>query len=631
MAIVAMAIPATLSAQTAIPAVPQVSKTAQQAIISITKVEGDGHWYIYYRTDRQKSFQVRKMNTAMPGKATYHLPTGMLYGRNVDYFIVKKTAANTSRTPVYTVVDANTNPIPEIYFNEGLPIEDAEDQANPASDPFLSFSGSLSRTDRLYQKEEDASIAHSTNGNLRIFRNINDENYQFDFDSSFSYASPQAAKESAVNLASLMIRFRSGNHQVAIGDLAIAQSEYSAPALNRRGINYELSGQKLYFSAFLTNSQQKSGFEGFGIPPAEANIIGAVIGTNVGPNLKIRGLVLAGQDDLNLGRILAYEENPIRAGNIFSLWGDLNLWESHLQLTGEYAHSSFGTSALSEADISKKKDNAWRSGLTFNYGIINASATYRRIGENFNSIANPFMQNDRGGIEGNLGLTFKTLSLSISYSDQQSFLKTLAQDGQHEKRISTTIGWQIGSHWRIGSDFSLDNLEYNSKTALPSSTPLMETMNFNETFSYTSENNSFSLTFGKIKSGSYVSAFSGQLSCSLRFGQFMSLSPLFSYQKNKDPITRSDASITNMYISSEITFVPQWFTFICSGSYTRNAGDSFASTAIAVNANLNFFMAKLFKDKIQPLLAAKAQFQSDQAAAVRTTNGSFWLQLDLSL
>ena len=628
--IITIVLPVSATAQTTISAIPEVNRAAQQALISITHSEGNGQWYIYYRTDRQKDFQVRKMNTATSGKATYPLPTGMLYGRNVEYFIVKKTAGTSSKTPVYTVVDANTDPLPEIYFKDNPPAAGADDPVHPAADPLIRLSGSMSRADRLYQKAEDESAAQSSNGNLRIFRNISNEKYQFDFDSSFSFLSPTQAEASAFNLASMMVRFKKGSHQIAIGDLAISQSEYTAPALNRRGLQYELSGHGLYFSAFLANSQQKNGFEGFGIPPAAANIMGAVLGTDVGSILKIRGLVLSGHDDLSLGKTLAYEENPFRAGSIFSLWSDLNLLQNHLQLTGEYARSSFGISALNAADISQKKDNAWRSGLSFNYGIISASATYRRIGENFNSIGNLFMANDRGGLDGNLGLTFKTLTLAVSYADQKNFLKTLSQDGQHQKRLSANIGWQLGSRWRIGSDFSLDNLEYNSKTAMPSTTPGMETLNFNETLGYTSENSSFSLAIGKVKSGEYTSTFSGQLACSLRFGQAMSLAPVFSFQSIVDLTGSGNSDIYSVSVTSEITCVPQWFTCTTSGSYTRNVNDAFTSTAITIDANLNLFLAMLFKNKIQPMLTAKGEIRSNQIDRLTTTAVSLWLQFSLS-
>jgi hypothetical protein len=607
--------------------IPQINKTAQQVIVSIPNVEVNNYWYICYRTERQKNFQMRKMHPDTSGNAIYHLPTNMLYGKNVEYFIVKKGANVCSRTPIFTIVDANANSIPEIYFIENSPLEN---QANPAQDPFLTLSGSMSGADRFYQKEEDESKNASLNGNLRVFRNINAEKYQFDFDSSFSIFSPKSDSEKAINFAGLMVRFKKGNHQIAMGDLNINQSEYTAPSLNRRGINYEFVGQKLYFNIFLANSQQLSGFDGIGIPPSDAGIIGAVVGTNIGPSLKIRGLILSGQDNLNRGKTITYEENPFRAGNIFSFWGDLSLLKNRLQLTGEYARSSFGTSAAEEIETSQKNDNAWRSGFTYNHGIINASATYRWIGENFNSIANLFQQNDRDGIDSNLGLTIKTLSINVSYINQKSYLHTLSQDGQRQKRLSTNIGWQIDSRWRIGTDFSLDNLDYNSKNALPAVTPDMDTLNFSGNLGYTSASSNFSLTLGKIKSGNFTSNFSGQLACSLRFGQFMNLSPIFSYQNSKDLIGNNTSNIYNININSEITFIPQWFTFTCSGAYMRNVGDSFKSTAIMANANLNFFMAMLFKDKIHPVLAAKGEFQSNKSADFKTTNVSFRLQFDIS-
>lgn len=625
--IIVLAVPATVAAQTTMAAVPQVSRSGQQVVVTMPAAADHDQWYIYYRTDRQGNFQVRKMKADRQGKATYQLATDMLYGRNVEYFIVKETAAGTGRSATYTIADANTNFVPEVYFQENPPLESP---ATTAADPLLSFSGSLSRTDRLYQQEEDASAAQSTTGNLRVFKNISNEKFQFDFDSGFSFFSPAPAEAKALNLSSLMVRFKKGAHQVAMGDLAISQSEYTAPALNRRGIHYEMSGREMYFSAFYTQSQEMSGFKGFGIPPADAGIIGAVAGVHIGSTLTLRGLVLSGRDDLNTGTTVVAGENPFRSGNIFSFWGDLNLFNNSLQLNGEYARSFFGTSTGPESAVAKEYDNAWRGGLNFNWQGVTASANYRHIGENFNSIANLFQQNDREGLEGNLGVTIRSLSIQVAYSDQKSYLYSLTQDGQHEKRALTSIGWQLDPAWRIGADLSLSNLAYRSKTALPLASPDMDTLSFNGNMVYTFPAGSFTLMLGRIKTGDAMSNFSGQLACSLIFGQAMNLATVFSYQRSNDLLAASSSDIYSFTINSELTFIPQWFTFTTSGSYMRNVGDGFASTAVTIDANLNFFMAKLFKDKIQPMLTARGEIQSSQSAGLKTTNLSFWLQAALS-
>ena len=145
MLILTVAVHVTVAAQTYFSVIPQTNKTAQQVIVSIPKLEGNSYLYICYRTERQKNFQMRKMHHDKFGNATYHLPTDMLYGKSVEYFILKKTADTFSRTTIFTIVDANTNSIPEIYFQEDSP---KENQANPAPDPFLTLLGSLSRSDR---------------------------------------------------------------------------------------------------------------------------------------------------------------------------------------------------------------------------------------------------------------------------------------------------------------------------------------------------------------------------------------------------------------------------------------------------------------------------------------------------
>jgi hypothetical protein len=59
-------------------------------------------------------------------------------------------------------------------------------------------------------------------------------------------------------------------------------------------------------------------------------------------------------------------------------------------------------------------------------------------------------------------------------------------------------------------------------------------------------------------------------------------------------------------------------------------GDAFTSTAITIDANLNLFLAMLFKNKIQPMLTAKGEIRSNQIDRLTTTAVSFWLQFTLS-
>ena len=93
---------------------------------------------------------------------------------------------------------------------------------------------------------------YTANGNLRIFRNISKNNYQFDFDTSFVHIDPRNQEtESLINLASMMIRLKKGEMQLEVGDVSINETEFTTSYLNRRGLRFELNGKTLYLNSFL--------------------------------------------------------------------------------------------------------------------------------------------------------------------------------------------------------------------------------------------------------------------------------------------------------------------------------------------------------------------------------------------
>ena len=208
--------------------------------------------------------------------------------------------------------------------------------------------------------------------------------------------------------------------------------EFTTSYLNRRGLRFEMNGKSLYLNSFYTNSQQKTGFDGYGIPESNAGIFGATAGFNLKSILKVRGMFMTGKDNLD-SKTLYSNENPFRAGEIFSLWGEMNMLKNRLQVSGEVSSSDFG-SAQEKEELQKESDTAWKAGIKYNHGILSISTDYEEIGNNFNSIANLFLQNDREGLTSNIGLNIKTFSLNVSYLDKKNYMNNPLQDMLHQKR-----------------------------------------------------------------------------------------------------------------------------------------------------------------------------------------------------
>ncbi len=605
---------------------PIVEKQQTQVIVTIKPSQGDGVYYINYRTEGIKNFQVRKMQASPSGAVFYMIPVKNLYGKNIEYYVVEKRRNGSSaHSPIHTIAGFTKKNSPEIYFQA----DDSPMAQSRQRDPFLSVDGSLSTSTKISDNSEYPGQNYTANGNLRIYKNFSDNDSQFDFDTNFAHVDPRNIDiEKKINLSSMMIRFKKGDMQFEVGDVSVNETEYTTSYLNRRGLRFGLGGKSLYLNSFYTNSQQKTGFDGFGIPASDAGIFGTTVGVNLKNTIKIRGLFMTGKDNLD-SKTLYSSEDPFRRGEMFSMWSEVNLLKNSLQLTGEISSSKFGSAQEAE-ELQKESDTAWKAGLRFNRGVLSFDANYEEIGDHFNSIANLFLQNDREGLSSNIGLNIKALSWNISYVDKKNYMNNPLQDMLHQKRIGTNVNWGIGTHVRVGGELSRDNLDYDSSTGLQTSSSDMQTNNYALSLGYMAGSNGININIGKTESVNYTSNLNASLGMNLRFGRFMVLNPTLSYQSNECVTDGSTSTIYNFYLNSEITFIPQYFTLTLSTSYMDNKSEFNKSNNWTAGANLNFFMAEIFKNKIRPSLSIKSMFQGAKYGELKSNSAVFTLQADIA-
>ena len=607
---------------------PIIERQPDQVVVKIKPLQASGEYLIKYRTEGMGDFQVRKMETDPSGFVFLRIPTENLYGRNIEYFMVEKRADGTSAVSItHMISNFTSKESPEIYFQDS---ETSPAQSRKRELP-LNVNASLSTSTKLSEKtdSEYCQQNYTANGNLRVFRNFSKNNYQLDLDTNFVHMDPFNEEiEKRVNLSSMMVRFKKGNMQLEAGDVAVNQTEFTTSYLNRRGLCFEYTGKSLYMNSFYTNSQQKTGFDGFGIPDSTAGIFGAVAGVNIKDFMKIRGMFMTGKDNLE-SKTITSNENPCRAGDMFSLWGELGLLKNNMQLVGEISSSNYG-SAQKEEELQKERDTAWKAGIKYNQGILSFNADYEEVGNHFNSIANLFLQNDREGLSTNLGLNIKAFSWNVSYVDNKNYLHNLVQDLLHQKRAGTNFSWGLGAHFRIGADLARDNLDYDSSTGLQTSSSDMKTNSYSASFGYMAGSTAVNIIVGQTESVNFTSNLNASLALNLRFGKFMSLNPTLSYQENETLSDGSKSTIYNLYLNSEITFIPEYLTLTVSTSYMNNESASSTSSTWSAGANLNLFAAKLFKNKIRPSLSLKSMFQGAKFGDIQSDSAIFHLQADIA-
>lgn len=622
-----LALPAFSQSLVRLNTLPQVERLSEQVVIRITPRPGHGAYFLHYRTEGMTGYQVRKMRAEDSGAFACRIPTANLYGRNIEYQVVERKGDEVAAVSLtHTVAGFTRRESPEIYFQDAGNAAPAQRHWQPP----LNVNASLSTSTKLDEKNDSGYFQqnYTANGNLRIYRNIAKNDYQIDFDTNFNHLDPwNEETENRVNLSSMMLRFKKGAMLFEAGDVSVNASEFTTSYLNRRGLRFEYAGKSLYMNSFFTNSQQKTGFDGYGIPASSAGIFGTVAGFNLKETLKVRGLVMTGRD--NLASKTVYTADEYRKGNMFSLWGELNLLSNSLQLTGEVSSSTYGAAA-SEEEIETASDTAWKAGLRYQRGILSFSADYEDIGDHFQSIANLFLQNDREGLSTSLGLNIRTFSWNLTYVDKKNYMNNPLQDMLHQRRAGTTLNWGLGRHFRVGADLSRDNLDYDSSTGLQTSSSDMNTYNYSASLGYMAGSTSINLNVGKTESVNFNANLTASLSLSLRFGRVLTLNPTLSFQENESLSDGSKSTVYNAFVNSEITFIPEYLTLTLSSSYMSNESAFSESTSWTVGCNLNFFAAKLFKDKVRPALSLRSAFQGSQYGDVKSDSSIFHLQADIA-
>lgn len=603
---------------------PKVEKAGSNLVIKINTLKMEKDFYIYYRTEGLKNYQVRKMKIDKEGNVYYQLATENLYGKTLEYFIVENnTSASRSISPVFTLAEVTDKESPEIYFLDA-------GQESGGGTPKIGFpvkiGADLATSTYIHDDTGPPEDKFTATGNIRLYRNISEEKYEFDFDTSIAYMNNPSETESHFNLSSMMVRFKAGSHTFAVGDLSISNSEFTG-SVSQRGLHYVMEGKSLYFSSFITNAQQKTGFEGFGIPDADANIFGATAGVNIG-TFRVRGMFMSGKDNLD-SKTMVSAEDAYKAGNVFAFWGELSLFNSQLNLNGEFASSSFGSGADKDS-VEKERDTAWLANASFRRGIFSAQVDYKKIGSKFGSVANLLLVGAEEGLTSSIGLNVDSVTLTLGYGDKKTNIDSEILPMERSKELTADLNWPISSHFNLGANFSLNNLDYDKSTGLETGSEDMDTISYSGSLGYVVGRNSLTVSLGKSESKTFHSNIDSSVALNLKFGNFLSLNPSLSYQAREDFIENSTTKNYTATLNGELTFIQEIFSLSFESSWYKSDNTVSDSTTLTVRGNLNLFMSKLFNYKLQPSLSLRGKYEESKYGDTRSSNTSLYLDANIS-
>jgi hypothetical protein len=209
-------------------------------------------------------------------------------------------------------------------------------------------------------------------------------------------------------------------------------------------------------------------------------------------------------------------------------------------------------------------------------------------------------------------------------------MESTVQPMLNTKNLTTTFSWMLGNHVRLGADYGTNNLDYDQSTGLQSGGTDMNTIKYGGSLAFIAGSNGVNFRLGKTESETFSSNSSGSVGINLRLGSFFSLNPSVSYQERKNYSDNSITKSTSAYVSSEISFVPQILTITFTGSYSKSEGTYSNSSSLSASGNLNFNMAKIFKNFISPVLSLRTKYQQTDYSGVKTDSFSIYIQADLS-
>lgn len=602
---------------------PSIEKKNHAVVIKINTLDHQKDFYIHYKTKGLEVYQVRKMKTDKQGNLYYQLSTDNLYGKTIEYFIARTDRiVSDSILPVFTVTGFTNKGSPEVYFLEA---EEGSSEGKRSKLKFpLRLGADLSASSRLYNDVESAEETFDANGNIRFYSPFTGDKTQFGVDAGISYIQHVEETESHFNLTNMKVKFKAGDHFFTAGDLSIRGTEFTTPSLNRRGLRYKLEGKRLYLGSFFTNAQQKEGFDGFGIPPADANILGAEAGFRIGSQVNVCGIFMTGKDNLESKTVASSSDVSYREGSVYSICGEMKLFKNKLALNGEYARSNFGSGANSDS-IEKKNDNAWYAGANFRHRFLWVHADYKKVGQDFDSIGNLYLFNDLESLNTNIGLNIKTFSCNLRYRGEKNDMNSTVRSMLHFKDISTNFNWIVANHVQVGGELSLKDEDYEEPIGDQIAGEDKHTFRYSAVLGYIVGRNGIRVNLGKTRSKTFESVFDGSLGIFLNFGRFFFLTPSFSYQCTQDFTNSNTTSkIYLAYINGQINFIPEYFSMTFSGSWKKEAH----TTSLFARASLYLYMARFFKGKFRPTLSLRAAYVDSEPSS--SDGLSVYCQVDIS-
>jgi hypothetical protein len=462
----------------------------------------------------------------------------------------------------------------------------------PTAAPFpLSFTSSLQY--EAYNSAGSSAEPFTHFESLSLAYRYNKDRLALDLNARATFTGNPPAGGSNFDLPGLALSLKTGTHGLMAGDLSLNESEFSVSGLGRRGLEYRYDDRKLYLHAFTANSQQLSGFKGIGVPPSANALYGGAAGFSLfegGVNLK--AVFITGKDDpFKAGNGGFWPLAAPRQGNVFAVAEESALFSGRFRLNAEFASSNYDKDTQDAEDA--VSDSAWRVSAGFRTGKFEIGGGYRRLGRDFNSIAQPFFTADRAGMNAQASLTLESFRLSARIANERNNVEddpnvSTARNTTGGADLSLKLGrsaeLQFGydrSWQKAGPDQLLLAEEELLKSGFRGSLNINPSPSVGLMFSAQAEN----VTCEKApeKDGQ---TFGLNFGASFRAGERFTFNPAFNYNRYENAFTKEAGEkpySLGVFASGQMYLVPQFVSLSFTGSYNwaeLPGGDVTHTTAI---------------------------------------------------
>lgn len=327
---------------------------------------------------------VTQMANVSPEKVTYTPPGDLSYGDHTVTVDLTDLSGNRLPTRSWTFAVAKTERFKELtgQLNITGEVKTLIGSKDGNTSPEWTFQSNIGLTTKM----ETESVKTSLTANMF---------YQEE-------EGPGPAGD-AFNLTNYLLQVEKGKTKFSLGDLNARGTELLSPSIARRGALLAVAGEKTSTEVFALRSNAVTGFDhilGFDDPDQllAGGTVERVMGADGTWTLKVAALSgkNAVPDDYNASTL-----QPGTEGQAYSLGVVGRIGKGNISLTGEIAGTNYDKDIAGGED--KETDTAYLARIAGSGGAFTWGGSYRLLGADFRSIANPTGASDREEISVNGG------------------------------------------------------------------------------------------------------------------------------------------------------------------------------------------------------------------------------------